>query len=451
MKHLTESKAILEYSKIRYMKKPVEVKEYDTIVGTASVADSGRFTCIDDAEFAELLRFAKEYTAAENEADALEFMKIGFQRSVGDMITMKNYVGLIQLKNGYQIQILPKVFFYGDEDNGNERTKRVFLKMLRSMKDFPGRVFNEATLMTDRMNLYELFINMYLQETHQLVKHGIRSSYVDKEENQRFYKGKLLVNQHIRANLVHKERFFVSYEEFHPNRPENRLIKSTLLKLLKVTASAQNAKEIRQLLTAFELVEPSVNYEKDFAKVVIDRNTKDYDVLIKWSRVFLMNKSFTTFSGTTNSRALLFPMESVYESYVARQLKKSFVQDGWYVSNQDRGHYLFTEPRRQFALRPDIVMKRDGRTIILDTKWKNLINNANRNYGITQADMYQMYAYSKKYETSEVWLLYPENKDMYRHAPIDFDSGDGTRVHVHFVDLEHIEENMDQLKARMAF
>ena len=72
-------------------------------------------------------------------------------------------------------------------------------------------------------------------------------------------------------------------------------MKSTLEKLQKITTSAENSKEIRQLLTAFELVESSVNYQKDFSKVVIDRNTKDYEMLMQWSKVFLMNKSFTTF------------------------------------------------------------------------------------------------------------------------------------------------------------
>lgn len=139
------------------------------------------------------------------------------------------------------------------------------------------------------------------------------------------------------------------------------------------------------------------SYEKDFSQVVINRNTKDYEMLIQWSKVFLMNKSFTTFSGSTTSRALLFPMELVYESYVAQQMKKVMSTKGWDVSRQDKGYYLFTGPRRQFALRPDIVMKKGERTIILDTKWKSLVNNERVNYGISQADMYQMYAYSKKY------------------------------------------------------
>lgn len=270
--------------------------------------------------------------------------------------------------------MLPKIAF-GEEDEENVKTKRVFLKMLCSMKNFPSKVFNASSLNVAQMNLYELFINMYLQEVRQLVKRGIKSNYVEQEDNLHYYKGKLLVSENVRVNLAHKEHFYVSYEEFHPNRAENRLIKATLLKLQKLTTSAENSKEIRQLLTAFEMVDASVNCTKDFSQVVINRNTKDYEVLMQWSKVFLMNKSFTTFSGSTTSRALLFPMESIYESYVAQQIKKVMSPEGWTVSCQDRGHYLFIEPRRQFAIRPDIVIKKGERIVVLDTKWKSLVNN----------------------------------------------------------------------------
>lgn len=281
------------------------------------------------------------------------------------------------------------------------------------------------------------------------MKHGIKSAYVAKEENLNFYKGKLMVSQHIKNNMSHKERFYVSYDEYLPNRAENKLIKATLMKLQKLTSSAENSKAIRQLLIAFEMVDPSTNYEQDFAKVIIDRGTKDYAQVIPWSKVFLMNKSFATFSDKATSRALLFPMESVYESYVAQKMRKVFVPVGWDVSTQDRGHYLFVEPRRQFALRPDIVMKKGDRTIILDTKWKNLVDNSKANYGISQGDMYQMYAYSKKYETSEIWLLYPMNKEMRNHEPIKFESGDGTVVRIHVVDMADIDNSLNDLKDKI--
>lgn len=430
------------------MDKPFEVKEFDSIICNADYKDYEQYKYLNQKEFDNLVAFIHEFTGDADSADALDFMRIGYLRNVGEVVSIKNYVGLIQMKNGFQIQVLPKISF-GEEDNGNIKTKKVFLRMLRSMKDFPSKVFNDASLKVDEMNLYELFINMYLQEVRQLVKRGIKSNYVEQEDNLRYYKGKLLVNQHMRANLAHKERFYVSYEEFHPNRAENRLVKATLEKLQKSTISTENSKEIRQLLTAFEMVDASVNYEKDFSKVVINRNTNDYEMLMQWSKVFLMNKSFSTFSGSTASRALLFPMESVYESYVAQHMKKVMVPYGWDVSSQDKGHYLFTKPRRQFALRPDIVIKKRKRTVILDTKWKSLINNERVNYGISQADMYQMYAYSKKYNTPEIWLLYPVNDDMRDHEPIRFESEDGTTVNLHFVNVDKIEDSLQELKNRL--
>ena len=183
--------------------------------------------------------------------------------------------------------------------------------------------------------------------------------------------------------------------------------------------------------------------------MIINRNTKDYEMLMQWSKAFLMNKSFTTFSGAIASRALLFPIKSVYESYVVQQMKKVMSSEGWEVSSQDKGHYLFMESRRQFALRPDIVMKRGGRTVILDTKWKSLVDNERVNYGISQADMYQMYAYSKKYNTPEIWLLYPVNDEMRNHSPIRFESGDGTTVNLHFVDVNKIEDSLQKLKDKL--
>lgn len=75
------------------------------------------------------------------------------------------------------------------------------------------------------------------------------------------------------------------------------------------------------------------------------------------------------------------------------------------VSSQDKEHYLFMEPRIRFALRPDIVMKREQCIVILDTKWKSLADNKRVNYGILQVDMYQMYAYSKKYNTFEIGFV----------------------------------------------
>lgn len=420
------------------MNKPFIVNEFDCIICNDEYKDDNKYRYLDKKQFEKLEKFIYEFSSNSETSDVLDFMRIGYKRNVGDVITVKNYVGIIQLEDGFQIEVLPKIDFACDN------TKKILLRMLHSMKDFPSKTFNNANLKVDKMNLYEIFIYMYLQEVNKIVKQGIKSSYIQKERNLTYYKGKLNVAQHIRKNLVHQEKFYVIYDEFNANIPENRIIKLTLEKLQKVTLSAENLKQIKQLLNMFDIVKGSKNYQKDFSSIVIDRSTKNYEILMKWSKVFLMNKSFTTFYGNTKSIALLFPMERLYESYVARQMKNIF--KSWDISIQEKEHHLFVSPKKQFALKPDIVLRKGERVIVLDTKWKRLVNNQKSNYGISQSDMYQMYAYSKKYNTPEVWLLYPLNEQMLNMNQIKFDSGDGTVINVFFVDVANIENSLNDLK-----
>lgn len=302
-----------------YMNELIEVKEYDTIIGNYKFKEQYRY--INETAFLDLIEFIHAFDSSNEESDVLDFIKIGYKRKVGETVSFKNYVGIIQIKNNYQIQILPKInFAKGKQDE----TKKVFIKMLSSMKDFPSKIFTNANLKVDQMSLYEIFINIYLQEVQRLVKRDLKSYYVKQSNNLSTFKGKLDVVQHLKYNLVHKERFYVEFDEYQINRPENKIVKATLLKLKKLTTSFENSKEIRQLLIAFEQVQPSINYDKDFSRIIIGRNNKDYKNLINWSKVFLKNKSFTSFAGTESVKALLFPMEKVFESFIAKNVKKTF-------------------------------------------------------------------------------------------------------------------------------
>ncbi len=65
---------------------------------------------------------------------------------------------------------------------------------------------------------------------------------------------------------------------------------------------------------------------------------------------------------------------------------------------------------KKFKLQPDIVIN-NGK-IIMDTKWK-LLDLQKENQNISQADIYQMFAYASKYENCEkVFLIYPHVKGV---------------------------------------
>jgi 5-methylcytosine-specific restriction enzyme subunit McrC len=370
---------------------------------------------------------------AETEVGTTELLSLSVRRGGVKTITARNYVGVITTNDGTVIEILPKICNLAD-DADKKRTKEIFLEMLRALKDASFKHFNVSNLKTDRLSLFEIFIQMFADEVLALTKQGLKSAYTTVEANERFFKGKLNVAQDIRHNLVNRERFYVRYSVFSVDRAENRLIKATLRFLLKRTTSTQNRQKLSQLLAMFESVGDSTNVDADFSLCVPNRSMTHYEKALSWCRVFLKGNSFTPFAGSDVAMALLFPMEKVFESFIAAKIRKHKL-NGWDVRTQDRKYWLFDEPRA-FNLRPDIVLENDNEIIIVDTKWKLLSSDKSP----SQSDMYQMYAYGKKYavngkKVSRIILLYPKS-DMFSDSTLTFRATDGVDVEVRFIDLQ---------------
>ena len=379
------------------------------------------------------------------DVEALEFMNISVKRGIGKVITAKNYVGIIEIKDGITIEILPKI--YSQKDVTEAKVKKLVMDMLKTLRKSPYKSLQVANVSVDKMNIFEIFIRMFINEVLLIVKRGLKSNYETIESNERVFKGKMKFTQQIRYNYAHKEQCYVEYDEFNTNCSENKLLKSTLLYLYKNTCSLKNKNDIKMLLNSFLEVDKSTNYEEDFNRIIAaDRNKKDYTTALLWSKIFLMGKSFTSFSGSKIAFALLFPMEKLFESYVAEILRKNLNKSLYSVSIQDKTYHLFDKPNKKFLLKPDIVVKnkKNKDIFILDTKWK-LLSNQKSNYGISQSDMYQMYAYSKKYGAKNVILLYPNAENTIINKTIEFESNNCTSVKIKFIDLFNIKYSINSL------
>jgi 5-methylcytosine-specific restriction enzyme subunit McrC len=168
-----------------------------------------------------------------------------------------------------------------------------------------------------------------------------------------------------------------------------------------------------------------------------------YNKAISWCRIFLLGNSFTAFSGSEVALALLFPMEKVFENFIAAKLRKSLHND-FKMKTQDTTYYLFDCPNPAFSLRPDIVLEKNKEyTVILDTKWK-ILSDQLPNKGISQYDMYQMYVYCKKYNADKIILVYPL-ADTVRNTDIVYTSNDKVKIEVFFVDLRNVNGSIARL------
>ena len=420
------------------MGKTYQITEYGSFVRDKEVQGS---ISLPQGTFDALESFI--LTNSSKETDAVEIMGLSARKGIGKIITAKNYVGVISMHDGTTIEILPKI--YSNEAENVGKTKKLLVEMLKTLRNSPFKSLQTTSVDIEKMNIFEVFIRMFIDEVFFIVKRGVKCNYETVQSNEGVFKGKLKFSEHIRYNYAHKERSYVEYDEFNINRVENRLLKSTLLYLYRHSVSSKNKNDIKTLLNYFIEVEASVDYAGDFTKIVPERNTKDYDTALLWSKVFLLGKSFTSFSGSEVAFALLFPMESLFESYVTTQMNRLIKGTNCTLSAQERKYHLFDEPSKKFLMKPDIVIRNgtSKQVFLMDTKWK-VLSDAKANYGISQADMYQMYAYQKKYTSKNVTLIYPMT-DKIENKSIGYKSEDGVNVRICFVDLYKLKESLEKI------
>lgn len=420
------------------MKSIYQITEYGSFVSGKEV--DGCIT-LPEKTFEQLEEFV--LSNRNKETDALELMGLSARKGAGRIITAKNYVGLISMRDGTTIEILPKICSKIDSDLAE--VKRLVVDMLRSMRNSPFKSLQTSHVSFEKMNIFEIFIRMFIDEVFTIVKHGLKRNYETVQSNENLYKGKLIFTEHIRQNFAHKERSFVEFDEFSVNRIENRLIKTTVAYLYRSTTSSRNKSDLKTLLNVFAEVDVSNNFRRDFEKCIPDKNMRDYVTALLWCKIFLEGRSFTSFAGSNVAMALLFPMEMLFESYIAVQCRRLLNASEYAVSVQDKHYHLFDKPRR-FLIKPDIVVTRkaDRAIFIIDTKWK-LLSDDKANYGISQADMYQMYAYQKKYSAQSVTLLYPTTDQIPLEECISYHSEDGVTVQIEFVDLFNVRNSLTRI------
>ncbi len=340
-----------------------------------------------------------------------------------------NYVGVITTPFGCQIEIIPKIVQDRDEGEGEdevENSRSKLAKMLSKIGLIKFRNFNNASLKVFNKPLPEVLINQFLNDVRLLIKRGIRNDYVAIREEAAYLKGRLQIATQIRQPVGRQHLFQVEHDEFLPDRAENRLIHSALIKVSKQSKNLQNTRLANELLFVFDDIPKSLNYKLDFTRWLDnDRSMVHYKAVKLWCDLILNGKTPFSLADSHHGLSFLFSMNVLFEKYVAVILRDQLKKSGGYnVKEQASSKYLVENHGAiaKFQLRPDILIRKEqGAISVLDTKWK-LIDESkiSDNYGISQADMYQLYAYGKKYlleGKGEVFLIYPETAKFKRPLP----------------------------------
>lgn len=329
-------------------------------------------------------------------------------------LRLDQYVGVVQAPDGTTIEILPK--HVGDEHDVM-KVRRLLARMVRQALDLPSRTAEPAALTLFDYPLSEWIIQQFVQAVDKLVQRGVRFEYQRVEEEHRFIRGQLDLVRLLRQPPGRAHRLHIRHDVFTADRPENRLIKSALGVARKLTRHPANWRLANELLHYLEPVPESETYTSDFSRWRDDKLMMHYRLVKPWCELLLSRMNPTAQSGKWEGISLLFPMEKLYERYVAASLRRR-LGVGAVITEQARSKSLCQHLDAPiFALQPDMLIRHATVSWIVDAKWKRLdetCSSSEEKYKLSQQDFYQLFAYGHKYldGKGDTMLVFPKTREF---------------------------------------
>ncbi len=379
-----------------------------------------------------------------NRAQGDDILRAVLGRDGQPAVQATQFVGVVRLGRE-TIQILPKI--YRHEECGAEEAARNLLHLLAVAADLPIREHALAPLLRRHADWFEILTRLFASHLTDAWQRGIVRGYVPIEDDASpFLRGKWRLSAQLRRP-ERRHQFCVTYDEFTPDNPLNRVLRFVVERLWTLTRDGDNRRALSTLRAWMEEVAllPSVTAAEASA-VSLTRLHPSYAPLLTLARLFLEGGSLQLSGGDRESFAFVFDMNRLFESFVFGFLRRHRAAilpptlSDCALLPQSAGthrHLAQREGRAVFRLEPDLAFRAPDGTfpLLMDTKYKGLVPAKNGGAGITPADMYQMHAYARRYACPRVLLLYPQTTGMTEPLHLRFDLEGGGTVSAATLDL----------------
>ena len=324
-------------------------------------------------------------------------IEVFYNREGKARVRVGPYAGIVQLSNKrihFSTKVDTRLFF--------------MLSYLKSEDEF---LYDPNTPIEIRegANFFDIIGRLFLNHLIEIMRRGLLKKYVRKKENMRFLKGKILVRDQIRENLIDRSKFFCEYEDLTFDNLENRIILSALSSLISLIRFSKSIKtDLRRFETILKDFISLANANPQECNLVrFNRINQYYEEIIKLSRLILEERFIRSIQkGESRGFNFIVNMNRVYEDFIteiAEEIIKEEPEFSEYsIEKQPRFNELVKE--RTIITKPDIVIKKGRKAypFIVDTKYKREDSNV---------DYYQVIAYSLALRNSKACcLIYPESE-----------------------------------------
>ena len=304
----------------------------------------------------------------------------------------------------------------------------------------------------DFENTAELCAAILIRGVSTQLKRGLGKEYLSRTEPLNSLRGKIDMTESIKTQAFQRRQLVCTYDEFSVDSYMNRIIKSTMLLLLRADINKARKKEIRKLLVYFGEVEElnlyTVNWNLRF-----NRNNQTYRMLIAICYLVVKGLLQTQSDGTTRLMDFLDEqrMHRLYEKFILEYYRKRFPQITlgapqipWQLDGD-------SDPMLP-VMQTDIMLTNGEKTLIIDAKYYSYSTQVQ--YGkhtLHSNNLYQIFTYVKNKDVGNTgnvagMLLYAKTDEEI--TPDMEVVMSGNRISAKTLDLNcQFEEISEQLNA----
>jgi len=296
----------------------------------------------------------------------------------------------------------------------------------------------------DSIELADLFAVVLSTGVRHLVRRGLDRDYIEYAEETPRLRGRVNFAESIKRNLLTRRRPLCEFDELSYDVPHNRILKSTIDRLLYVNELARpNKEQLREASRWFRDVGGIRLSSQVFRRVQLHRNNNYYRFLLNVCQIVYESVLIDERTGQSRFRDFIRDegrMRALFEEFVRNFYKLR--QNEFRVESRKLRWNIRTADLHAQSLIPemrtDICLESSARQIIIDCKFaKDVLASYFNKESLKPGHLYQMYTYLRHAREQLRWnnlegiLLYPATRPM---EPIRFEL-DGFPFKVCTVDL----------------
>ena len=332
-------------------------------------------------------------------------------------LTARQMVGVIAAP-GCSLEILPKVDpTQGDDPETRRSVRQRLVRMLDVALGLNIGEGGAASMARQEESLLDILIRLFADKLLAEARRGLPRAYLPHEHDLPALRGRLNVVRQFTVHAVRPDRLACRYDALSSDIALMQVMKACVIALRRHARAASTVRKLDELRFVLADISDLSVPALPWGVIRIDRTNRRWETLYGLARLFLKRDWQATHRAADAGQGvtLLFPMNDLFEAYVAALLKK--VVRGTELTVETQGGRLFCLIEqgeggvRRFQTRPDLLVKRGKQVaMVLDTKWKRIgLNPDDSKHGVSQSDVYQMMAYGRLYECRHLMMLYPHH------------------------------------------